>query len=85
MSLSRKHYTTTEAKARRVIACCGKAPVVLREMDADELKSLAALCDDRGRLVADGREKFRLLMVEHYDRLKASDADFDSPPTLLSE
>lgn len=59
------------------MAACGRAPVALQAMDAGELAQVAALCDDEGNLCGDGQEKLRLLLVTHYERLKATDADLE--------
>lgn len=70
----------TEAdKITRVLSCCGKAPRSAWAFDAAEKRAVAALCGADGLLVAGGQEKFRLLMVEHYERRKATNEEFETP------
>lgn len=70
----------TEAdKITRVLSCCGKAPRSAWAFDAAEKRAVAALCGADGLLVAGGQEKFRLLMVEHYERRKATNEEFEAP------
>ena len=70
----------TEAdKITRVLSCCGKAPRSAWAFDAAEKRAVAALCGAAGLLVAGGQEKFRLLMVEHYERRKATNEEFETP------
>lgn len=68
---------TDEQKITRVLACCGKAPRSAWALDDAERAAVAALCGDDGLLVAGGQESFRLLMVEHYERRKATSEEFD--------
>lgn len=77
MSLKPKRYETNEAKARRVLSACGKAPITLDRMNGPSIASLAALCDVSGRLVPDVQEKCRVLLFNHYESLKAVDADLE--------
>lgn len=70
---------TDEQKITRVLACCGKAPRSAWAFDDAERAAVAALCGDDGLLVAGGQEKFRLLMVEHYERRKATSEEFEPP------
>lgn len=68
---------TIDQKITRVLACCGKAPRSAWAFDESERRAVAALLDERGLLVAGGQEKFRLLMVEHYERRKATSEEFE--------
>jgi hypothetical protein len=70
---------TEDQKIIRVLSCCGKAPRSAWAFDAAEKRAVAALCDERGLLVAGGQEKFRLLMVDHYERRKATSEEFEVP------
>jgi hypothetical protein len=70
---------TDEQKITRVLACCGKAPRSSWAFDDAEKAAVAALCGDDGLLVEGGQEAFRLLMVEHYERRKATSAEFENP------
>lgn len=75
----------TEAdKITRVLSCCGKAPRSAWAFDAAEKRAVAALCGADGLLVAGGQEKFRLLMVEHYERRKATSEEFETPVVVDS-
>lgn len=69
---------TDEQKITKVLTCCGKAPRSGWAFDDAEKTAVAALCGDDGLLVAGGQEAFRLLMVEHYERRKATSDEFDS-------
>jgi hypothetical protein len=68
---------TDDQRITRVLACCGKAPRSAWAFDDAERAAVAALCGDDGFLVVGGQEAFRLLMVEHYERRKATSAEFD--------
>lgn len=68
---------TDDQKITRVLACCGKAPRSAWAFDDAEKAAVAALCGDDGLLVEGGQEAFRLLMVEHYERRKATSEEFD--------
>lgn len=70
---------TQEQRITRVLACCGKAPRSAWAFDNAEKAAVAALCGDDGLLVAGGQEKFRLLMVEHYERRKATSDELETP------
>lgn len=74
---------TEDQKIIRVLSCCGKAPRSAWAFDAAEKRAVAALCDSRGLLVAGGQEKFRLLMVEHYERRKATSDEFEALPVVV--
>lgn len=67
----------TKAKAVHVLRTRGRAPVCLRAMDDGEIAALAALVGANGLLLPGAVEKYRLIMVEHNERLKATDAEFD--------
>lgn len=79
-----KQYLTTDARCLRVLACCGRAPVEMRAMNEQERTSVAALCDASGVLVDGGREKLRLILIPHHERMKATDAELDEPTDLES-
>lgn len=66
-------------KAVRVFACCGKAPKGVDYLDSDELARVAALLNDDGLLVEGGAESLRLLLIEHYERRKATVAELEPP------
>jgi hypothetical protein len=70
---------TDDQRIIRVLACCGKAPRSAWAFDDAEKAAVAALCGADGLLVTGGQEAFRLLMVEHYERRKATSEDFDKP------
>lgn len=70
---------TDDQKITRVLACCGKAPRSGWAFDKAERAAVAALCGGDGLLVDGGQEAFRLLMVEHYERRKATIAEFEKP------
>lgn len=70
---------TEDQKITRVLACCGKAPRSAWALDDAEKAAVAALCGDDGLLVEGGQESFRLLMVAHYERRKATSDEFDPP------
>lgn len=72
---------TDEQKITRVLACCGKAPRSGWAFDDAEKAAVAALCGDDGLLVEGGQEAFRLLMVEHHERRKATSEEFEKPVT----
>lgn len=69
---------TTDQKIAKVLTCCGKAPRSAWAFDDAEKAAVAALCGDDGLLVAGGQEKFRLLMVDHYERRKATSEEFEA-------
>lgn len=73
-----------DEKITRVLSCCGKAPRSAWAFDAAEKRAVAALCGADGLLVAGGQEKFRLLMVEHYERRKATNEEFETPVVVDS-
>lgn len=70
---------TDEQKITRVLACCGKASRSAWAFDDAERAAVAALCGADGLLVSGGQEAFRLLMVEHYERRKATSEEFEQP------
>ncbi len=70
---------TEDQKITKVLTCCGRAPRSAWAFDAAEKRAVAALCGADGLLVAGGQEKFRLLMVEHYERRKATNEEFETP------
>jgi hypothetical protein len=75
---------TDEQKITRVLACCGKAMRSAWAFDDAEKSAVAALCGADGFLVEGGQEAFRLLMVEHYERRKATSEEFEHPAGPLS-
>ena len=70
---------TQDQRINRVMSCCGKAPRSAWALDETERAAVAALCGDDGLLLAGGQEKFRAIMVEHYERRKATDAELEVP------
>lgn len=70
---------TNEEKVIRVLACCGKAPKAANYLDESEAASVAALCGDDGVIVDGVQEAFRLIMVGHYERRKATSEEFEEP------
>jgi hypothetical protein len=74
---------TEDQKIIRVLSCCGKAPKSAWALDKTERNAVAALCGADGLLVAGGQEKFRILMVEHYERRKATSEEFEQPPVVV--
>lgn len=85
---------TEDQRITRVLACCGKAPRSAWAFDDAEKAAVSALCGDDGLLVVGGQEAFRLLMVEHYERRKATDVELEVPaiaeavvdePTLIED
>lgn len=67
-------------RAERVLACLGFAPVRLRCLSELEIQRVAELLRPDNTLVADAREKYRLIMVEHYESQKATDEETDTLP-----
>ncbi len=76
--MKQKTYDTPEDKAKRVLACCGRAPVELAGLSKGDVAKVAALLGNDGQLVDDGQAKFRDLMLELNDKRKAVNAD-DEP------
>jgi hypothetical protein len=77
MSLKPKRYETNQAKALRVLIVCGKAPIVLDRMSESTIAELADLCDVNGQCVPDVQERARVILFNHYESLKAVDAELE--------
>jgi hypothetical protein len=72
----------TKQRAISVLSRTGTAQAVLEGMADELVKELAAIIDaDSGSLVPGAFEKARLVLVRHYDSLKASKAELESEPT----
>jgi hypothetical protein len=74
---------TEDQKIAKVLTCCGRAPRMALSLDKDERAAVAALCGADGLLVAGGQEAFRLLMVEHFAKRKATSEEFDPLPVVV--
>ena len=62
-------------RANYILRTQGKAPVVARGMSDELLHRLAGLLREDGTIVPDASEQVRLVLVEHAENFKATDAD----------